>query len=173
MKFWMNVEWEKCFFAAVFAISAVGCAGKQMVTLSAVTYTYEEGYSRLLLNGQWAGAGSSSVTLGDSSGGGVICCISVEKGAKSATVHVRQGGEKFFEVEAPVESPWPESPNYLSVHLLPGRSVVVELTTLSPAPRADLLERRAKELGKTVAIESPHMWNYGKEQGLKDGRGGE
>lgn len=171
MKFWMSVEWEKCFLAAVVAISTVGCAGKKMVTLSAVTYTYEEGYSQALLNGQWAGAGSSSVALGDSSGGGVICCISLEKGATSATVHVRQGGEKFFEVEAPVELPWPSAPNYLSIHLLPGRAVVVELTVLSPAPRADLLIRRTQELGRTVTVESPHMWNYGKEIELKDERG--
>lgn len=173
MRFWMNVERTKHALAAFAALSVVGCAGKQVVTLSAVTYTYEEGYSRALLNGQWAGAGSSSVALGDSSGGGVICCISLEKGARSATVHVRQGGEKFFEVESQVESPWPKSPNYLSIHLLPGRSVVVELTTLSPAPRADLLKRRAQELGMTVNVESPHMWNYGKEKELRDERGAE
>jgi len=170
MKFWMNAEGVRHALVALAALSAVGCAGKQTISVSAVTYTYEEGYSRVLLNGQWAGAGSSSVTLGDSSGGGVICCVRLKKGARTATVHVRQGGEKFFEVQAPIEFPWPESPNYLSVHLLPGRSVVVEVTALSPAPRADLLIKRAKDLGMSVTIESPHMWNGGKEVPFTDER---
>lgn len=165
MKFWMNVEGVRRALVTLAALSVVGCAGKQMISVSAVTYTYEEGYSRVLLNGQWAGAGSSSVALGDSRGGAYICCVSLEHGAKTAKVQVRQGGEKYFEVNAPIEAPWPQSPNYLAIHLLPGRDVVIELATLRTRPRADLwkasMSRHRKEI---VAIDMPHTWNFGPER---------
>lgn len=165
MNFWTEIKQVKPVLVVLLALFAVGCASKQVVTVSAVTYTYEEGYSRALLNGQWAGAGSGSVALGSSSGGAYVCCVRLERGAKSAKVQVRQGGEKFFEVDAPIEEPWPEAPNYLAIHLLPGRDVVVELATLQTRPRADLWQRSMSRQGrKIVPIDLPHAWNYGPER---------
>lgn len=167
MKFWMNVETVKRVVPVIASFALAGCYAKPMVELSATTYNYEEGYSRALLNDQWAGAGGSSVVLGDVGGGAVICCVRLPKNAKSALVHVRQGGEKFFEVEAPIEAPWPESPNYLAIHLLPGRDVVIELSTMPTAPRLDLWGESIRRHGKPlVPAQSPHMWNAGPETGV-------
>ena len=164
MKCLMNVERARSVLAALIAFSVAGCASKQMVSVSAVTYTYDEGYSRVLLNGQWAGAGSAGVKLGESEGGAYICCVRLTKGAKTANIQVRQGGDRFYEVEAPIESPWPESPNYLAIHLLPGRDVIIELATLRTRPRADLLEESMTRHGrKMVPIDMPHTWNFGPE----------
>jgi len=168
MKFWMNVKNTRLGLGLFAAIMLVGCSGRTMVGLSATTFHYEEGYSRALLNGQWAGAGGSSVALGDVGGGAMICCVRLERNAKSALVHVRQGGEKYFEVEARIESPWPESPNYLAIHLLPGRDVVIELSTLQSAPRLDLWEESLRRHGRPIVrAESPHMWNGGPEVQLR------
>ncbi|GAB3753532.1 hypothetical protein GCM10028795_24030 [Lysobacter olei] len=158
----MNVEKGRGAMGLLVAIMLAGCSGRATVALSATTFHYEEGYSRALLNGQWAGSGGSSVPLGDVGGGAMICCVRLERNAKSALVQVRQGGEKYFEVEARVESPWPESPNYLAIHLLPGRDVVIELSTLQSSPRLDLWEKSVRRHGRRmVPALSPHMWNAG------------
>lgn len=170
MSFWMDIKQVERVLAILFAMSAAGCVSKQVVTVSAVTYTYEEGYSRALVNGQWAGAGSRSVALGSSSGGAYVCCVRLERGAKSARVQVRQGGEKFFEVDAPIEEPWPQAPNYLAVHLLPGRDVVVELASLRTRPRADLWQRSMSRQGRAIVpLDMPHAWNYGPERPARRG----
>lgn len=170
MKFWMNVEGVKRSILVLVASSAAGCASNNMISVSAVTYAYEEAYSQVRLNGQWAGAGSASVALGDSKGGAYICCISLERGAKTAKIQVLQGGGTSFEVDAQIEQPWPESPNYLAVHLLPGRDVVIELATLRTRPRADLWKTSMSRHGtRLVPIDLPHTWNFGPEISLGTG----
>lgn len=109
--------------------------------------------------------------LGGVIGEGGICCVRLERGAQTARVKVEYGLTEVFEVDAPIEQPWPESPHYLAVHLLPGRKVVVELSTLRTLPRSDLLIARLKDVGKwPVEIQSPHAWHAGPE--LPPKRGG-
>lgn len=158
------------FVAACLAVSTTACAGrkKNTVAVTASTYTYEEAHSLVYLNDHWAGSGSNNVVLGDASGGGGICCVRLKRGAKTARVKIEYGLTEVFEVDAPIEQPWPEYPHYLAIHILPGRKVVIELSTLWTSPRSDLLTARLKEIGKwPVEIQAPHAWHAGPELPVK------
>lgn len=155
--------------AAAVLLSLSACAAEpKSANLSAVTYTYDEAYSDLKVNGKWAGAGSNSVKPGGVSGGGSICCVQIPVGAKEATVDVQTGVKDSYTVEARIEQPWTRYPHYAVVHLLPGRMVVIEITALEPAPRIDLLQLSLEAQGLSqFTIAAPHMWNSGPEESVR------
>lgn len=150
-------------------LSLAACAREpETISLTAITYSYGEAYADLRVNGQWAGKGANSVKPGDVTGGASICCIEIVENAKTATVTVQTGLNKQYVTEASIEQPWTQYPHYATVHLLPGRKVVIEITALEPAPRIDLLVSSLKAIGlNEYHIQAPHMWNSGPAETLK------
>ena len=158
----------KALAIASLALSAAACAQEpDMASLTAITFNYAEGYAVVWVNGQWAGGGADSVEPGDVAGGGGICCIEIPVGAKTASVEIQTDVDEKFVTQARIEQPWPEGGHYAAVHVLPGRTVVIEVAGSNPAPRTDLLGEALKKLGVTeYTIQAPYAWDSGPQPQL-------
>lgn len=156
--------------AAVVALTLSSSACTQepeTASLTAVTFNYAEGYAIVRVNGQWAGGGAESMEPGNVTGGGGICCIDIPVGAGTATVEIQTGVDEKVVTQARIEQPWPEGWHYAAVHMLPGRSVVIEVTRSNPAPRADLLRESLEAIGVTeYTIQVPYVWDLGPQPQL-------
>lgn len=153
---------------AALTLVASACAQEpEMASLTAITYNYAEGYAIVRVNGQWAGGGAASMEPGDVTGGGGICCIDIPVGSETATVEIQTDVDEKVVTQARVEQPWPEGWHYAAVHMLPGRSVVIEITGSHPSPRTDLLKESLKAIGVTeYIIQAPYIWDSGPQPQL-------
>ncbi|GHA82171.1 hypothetical protein [Cognatilysobacter bugurensis] len=147
--------------------ASVGCSREpKQKSLTAIAYNYgEQAFGHVLVNGKWAGPVLSEVEPGGVTGGGSICCVKIEKGAKTARVTIQYIDGDYI-VDAPIEQPWPPDGygHYLAIHVLPGRTVQLSISSSLPFPRMDLLKSQLNALGiQNYVIENPHMWDLGPE----------
>lgn len=158
----------KSLAISALALSAAACAQEpDTASLTVITFNYAEGYAVVRVNGQRASGGADSMEPGNVTGGGGICCIDIPVGAKTATVEIQTGVDEKFVTQARIEQPWPEGWHYAAVHVLPGRTVVIEVTGSNPAPRTDLLEASLKAIGITeYTIQAPYAWDAGPQPQL-------
>ena len=158
----------KALAIASLALSAAACAQEpDMASLTAITFNYAEGYAVVRVNGQLAGFGADSMEPGSVTGGGGICCIEIPVGAKTAMVEIQTGVDEKFVTQARIEQPWPEGWHYAAVHVLPGRTVVIEVTGSNPSARTDLLDQSLKAIGiAEYTIQVPYVWVSGPQPQL-------
>lgn len=159
-------RWKGGGILMVFAIAWIpvtGCArGPDTVSLSSSAFNYsDENIGRILINGKEAGGRLDPVKPGDASGSGIICCVSLERGQKQAEVTV-QTVKGTYTAQAQIEQPWTQYANYMTVHVLPKRKIVIEISPDIGMARKDLIDGRLKELGIKAEAQYPaHMMNTG------------
>lgn len=175
-----SVYW-KSILRTVVALSALwagaGCSREpEQKSLTAVAYNYSEtSFGRILVNGKWASPPLEKVKDGVVQGGASICCVRVDKDAKTARVKVTFIDGDYI-VDAPIEQPWPPKGygHYLAIHVLPKREVKLSVMVGYPAPRFDLLQTRFKALEISgYTIDNADMWDQGPEQYVDDEKDGE
>lgn len=86
------------------------------------------------------------------------------RGQKQAEVTVQTVNETYL-AEAQIEQPWTQHPNYMTVHALPKRKIVIEVSPSIGMARKDLLDQRLAELKIKPEAQYPvHMMNNGPSQ---------
>jgi hypothetical protein len=139
------------------ALSACGAKEPRRLGVSAIPYNYsEQTVVAVRVNGQSVSVLMKAVKPGGVSGGAVTCCIDISEGATEAQVEVDLGDSKYT-TQAKIERWWPDLAHYAVIHILPGRTVVMEVRAVDTWPRDDLLEKQLQAAGvkKVVNFAGP------------------
>jgi hypothetical protein len=148
-------------FSLLAMINACGAKEPRKIGVSSVPYNYsDQTVLAVRVNGQSVSLLMKAVKPGGVSGGGVICCIDLPEGATDAQVEVDVGDSKYV-AQARIERWWPDLANYAVIHVLPGRTVVIEIRSVDTWPRKDLLEQQLQLNGINKAVTFTGPMNIG------------
>jgi acylphosphatase len=143
------------------SINACGAKEARKIGVSGVPYNYsDQTVLAVRVNGQSVSLVMKAVKPGGVSGGGVICCIDLPDGATDAQVEVDLGDSKYV-TQAKIERWWPDLASYAVIHVLPGRTVVIEVRSVDTWPRKDLLEQQLRLNGIKRAVTFNGPMNIG------------
>ncbi|WP_432721586.1 hypothetical protein R0381_002290 [Jeongeupia wiesaeckerbachi] len=131
----------------IFALSLSACGAESVkfsrMSLQVYNYSSENILSIKTKDSEGGVIGLRGTKLGGVNGTGIICCINIQSGAKELDLIVEYPNKKKSSIKASVEqSPWPEMPAYLTLHVLPRDKVVAEISPVHAFPRRDLVERQ-------------------------------
>lgn len=157
----------------VSSFNLTGCVAKEseLVTgLSIELLNYsQDSISVVKINGVPTGAFSYPAKIGETKGGGTLCCsgeISVNKNSVDVTVETNHGS---YAIQALVELPLPppDLRDTLIIHVLPGRKVVLEVTSFATFGRQDLLEAQIKALNLKQEVPFSDLLRTGPNKYIK------
>lgn len=135
---------------SAFALTACNAKESAMVGgLTGVVFNYsQDSIAFVKINGHEVGGGLHKAKVGEvkGGGGGICCALELSPHDKTVDVQVAGSGGKYT-VKAIIEHPWPPDPNTATVHILPGRKIVIEVGFAEIGGRKDLIESQIKALG--------------------------
>lgn len=149
---------ELMLFCVIFisVLTQTACQAKEtelVKGLAVQVFNYsQESIAFMSINGQRVGGSSKKAKVGDIEGGGSNCCPLVLLYTDSTVDVLVEASGGNYTTKATVEHPWPSSPNTATIHILPGRKIVIEVGFLEIAGRRDLIEAQIKALGLKLDV---------------------